>query len=210
MSEMKHHWVSLVIGTVLLLSASMTAQSDLLPFVWHAVQEAQNTTINACGKVTETRTSKLMSRPMVLRGHFCASGRTHFMLEYTEPTPLRIRYNDGILNVTSGDHTEVMEVGGSVRRAQDSFSRENSLEGLKKSFTISVVEKKDYYELKLVPRSAAFARRLNYIIVKLQKSTALPRSLEIDGKNGVNSVFAIEFASTNTKLPASTFEVYKP
>jgi len=147
---------------------------------------------------------------MVLRGHFCASGRTHFMLEYTEPTPLRIRYNDGILNVTSGDHTEVMEVGGSVRRAQDSFSRENSLEGLKKSFTISVVEKKDYYELKLVPRSAAFARRLNYIIVKLQKSTALPRSLEIDGKNGVNSVFAIEFASTNTKLPASTFEVYKP
>jgi hypothetical protein len=151
-----------------------------------------------------------MSRPMVLRGHFCASGRTQFMLEYTEPTALRIRYNDGVLNVTSGGHTEAMDVGTSVRRAQDSFSRENSIGGLKKRFNISVTETKGEYEMKLQPRSAPFARRINYILVKLQKQSFLPRLLEIDGKNGVNSVFAIEITSTNTKIPAGIFEVNKP
>jgi outer membrane lipoprotein-sorting protein len=55
-----------------------------------------------------------------------------------------------------------------------------------------------------------FRRRLNYLTVKLDKRDYLPRSLEIDGKNGVNSVFLIDYTTLNAKLPAETFEVYKP
>jgi hypothetical protein len=64
--------------------------------------------------------------------------------------------------------------------------------------------------MKLVPRSEAFRRRLNYLVVKLNKRDFLLRSLEVDGKSGVNSVFAIEVSSVNPKIPADTFEVYKP
>jgi len=64
--------------------------------------------------------------------------------------------------------------------------------------------------LKFVPRGESFRRRLNYLTVKLDKRDFLPRSLEIDGKNGVNSVFLIEFTTLHAKLPADTFEVYKP
>jgi hypothetical protein len=32
----------------------------------------------------------------------------------------------------------------------------------------------------------------------------------VDGKSGVNSVFLIDFTTLNAKLPADTFEVYKP
>jgi outer membrane lipoprotein-sorting protein len=64
--------------------------------------------------------------------------------------------------------------------------------------------------LKFVPRSEAFRRRLNYLVVKLDKRDFLPRSLEVDGKSGVNSVFRIDFTSLNAKLPAETFEVSKP
>ncbi len=66
------------------------------------------------------------------------------------------------------------------------------------------------YEMKLVPRSDAFRRRLNYVVVKLNKRDFLLRSLEVDGKSGVNSVFAIDISSVNLKIPAETFEVYKP
>ncbi len=66
------------------------------------------------------------------------------------------------------------------------------------------------YEMKLVPRSDAFRRRLNYVVVKLNKRDFLLRSLEVDGKSGVNSVFAIDVSSVNPKIPAETFEVYKP
>jgi outer membrane lipoprotein-sorting protein len=51
---------------------------------------------------------------------------------------------------------------------------------------------------------------MNYLIVKLDKKDFMLRSLEVDGKSGVNSVFVIDVSSVNPKLPADTFEVYKP
>lgn len=194
-----------------ILPGVLAAQSDdLLSRIWDGVQEAQKKYTSSCGTITETRTSSLMVKPMVLRGKFCAEGTTRFALEYFEPASVRIRYNDNYLNVTTGDKTEVMEVGGSVRRAQSYFSRENSIGNLKKNFTITVHEDSRDYEMKLVPRTDNFHRRLNYMVVKLDKHDFLLRSLEVDGRSGVNSVFVIDVTSLNPKIPAETFEVYKP
>ena len=183
---------------------------DLLTRIWDGVQQAQKKFTSGCGTITETRTSSLMVRPMVLHGKFCAEGTTRFSLEYFEPHPLRIRFNENYLNVTIGNNTQVMEVGSNVRRAQSYFSRENSIANLKRNFIITVQEDSGSYDMKLVPRSEAFRRRLNYLVVKLNKRDFLLRSLEVDGKSGVNSVFAIEVNSVNPKIPAETFEVYKP
>ena len=196
----------------LIFPGMLAAQSDdLLTRVWDGVQQAQKKYTSGCATITETRTSTLMVRPMVLRGRFCAEGTTRFMLEYFEPNPVRIRFNEDYLNVTTGGgNTEVLEVGSSVRRAQSSFSKESSIKNLKKNFTITVQEDSRGFEMKLVPRSDAFRRRLNYIVVKLKKRDFLPWSLEVDGKSGVNSVFAIDVSSANPKIPADTFEVSKP
>jgi outer membrane lipoprotein-sorting protein len=195
----------------LIVPAMLAGQSDdLLTRVWDGVQQAQKKYTSSCGTITETRTSSLMVKPMVLRGKFCAEGTARFELEYFEPTPLQIRFNENYLNVTTGGRTEVMEVGSDVRRAQSYFSRENSIANLKKNFTITVQEESGDFEMKLVPRSDTFRRRLNYLVVKLDKKDFLLRSLEVDGKNGVNSVFAVDVSSVNPKIPAETFEVYKP
>ena len=197
---------------LLLLPHLLPAQSDdLLMRIWNGVQQAQTKFTTGCGSVVETRTSRLMVKPMVLRGKFCADGMTRFSLEYFAPNALRIRFDTDYLNVISGDgETQVLDIGSGVRRAQSSFSRENSIEGLKKNFTITAVENSREYEMKFVPRTEAFRRRLNYLVVKLDKHDFLPRSLEVDGKSGVNSVFRIDFTSLNAKLPAETFEVSKP
>ena len=197
---------------LLLLPHLLPAQSDdLLMRIWKGVQQAQTKFTTGCGSVVETRTSRLMVKPMVLRGKFCADGMTRFSLEYFAPNALRIRFDTDYLNVISGDgETQVLDIGSGVRRAQSSFSRENSIEGLKKNFTITAVENSREYEMKFVPRTEAFRRRLNYLVVKLDKRDFLPRSLEVDGKSGVNSVFRIDFTSLNAKLPAETFEVSKP
>jgi outer membrane lipoprotein-sorting protein len=196
---------------LLIFQEMLAAQSDdLLNRIWDGVQQAQKKYTSSCGSITETRTSSLMVKPMVLRGKFCAEGTTRFALEYFEPARVRIRYNDNYLNVTTGDKTEVMEVGGSVRRAQSYFSRENSIDNLKKNFTVTVQEESGDYEMKLAPRTDNFRRRLNYLVVKLDKRDFLLKSLEVDGKSGVNSVFAIDVTSLNPKIPAETFEVYKP
>ena len=204
--------VCCLIALLLLLPHLLPAQSDdLLMRVWNGVQQAQGKFTTGCGSVVETRTSRLMVKPMVLRGKFCADGMTRFSLEYFSPNALRIRFNTDYLNVISGDgETQVLDIGSGVRRAQSAFSRENSIEGLKKNFTITAQENGREYELKFVPRSEAFRRRLNYLVVKLNKRDFLPRSLEVDGKSGVNSVFRIDFTSLNAKLPAETFEVSKP
>ena len=197
---------------LLMLPPLLAAQSDdLLMRVWSGVQQAQDKFTTGCGSVVETRNSRLMVKPMVLHGKFCAEGMTRFSLEYFAPNSMRIRFNTDYLNVTNGDgNTEVLDIGSGVRRAQSAFSRKNSIEGLKKNFTITAQENGREYELKFVPRSEAFRRRLNYLVVKLDKRDFLPRSLEVDGKSGVNSVFRIDFTSLNAKLPAETFEVSKP
>lgn len=205
----------------LILPGSLAAQSgdlqsgalpsgDLLNRIWEGVQQAQKKYPSSCGTITETRTSPLLVKPLVLRGKFCADGTTRFALEYFEPASVRIRYNDNTLNVTTGGKTEVMEVGSNVRRAQSYFSRESSIENLKKNFTITVKEDSGDFEMKLVPRTDNFRRRLNYLTVKLDKRDFLLRSLEVDGKSGVNSVFAMNVTSLNPKIPPEEFEVYKP
>ena len=184
--------------------------NDLLNRIWDGVQQAQKKYTSSCGTITETRTSSLMARPLVLHGKFCAEGMTRFALEYSEPSKVRIRFNQDYLNVTVGDKTEVLEVGSNVRRTQSYFSRENSIGNLEKQFIITVQEDSGDYAMKLVPRTDAFRRRINYLVVKLDKRDFLLRSLEVDGKSGVNSVFVIDVNSLNPKIPPETFEVYKP
>jgi outer membrane lipoprotein-sorting protein len=196
---------------LLIFPRALAAQSDdLLSRIWEGVQQAQKNYTSSCGTITETRTSNLMVKPLVLRGKFCAEGTTRFALDYFEPSSMRIRFNENYLNITSGDKTQVMEIGKDVRRAQSYFGRDNSLGNLKKNFTITAQDDNRDYQLKLVPRTDTFRRRLNYLIVKLDKKDFMLRSLEVDGKSGVNSVFVIDVSSVNPKLPADTFEVYKP
>ena len=200
----------LIFPGVLAAQSDDLHSDDLLNRIWDGVQQAQKKYTSSCGSVTETRTSNLMVKPMVLHGKFCAEGTTRFALEYLDPAGVRIRYNDNYLNITTGGKTEVMDVGGNVRRAQSYFSRENSIGNLKKTFTITVQEESGDYEMKLVPRTDNFRRTLKSLVVKLDKRDFLLRSLEVDGKSGVDSVFAIDVSSLNPKIPPGTFEVYKP
>lgn len=189
------------------LSAQKTAQLDR---IWNGVQQAQARTATACGTVVETRSSPLMTRPLVLHGRFCAEGAVRFWLEYLPPHALTVRFDTDDLQVTGGDGaTEVLKIGGGVRRAQSTFSRASSLDGLKKDFTITAEENERVYALRFVPRTANYRRRLKLLAVQLDKRTFLPRSIEVDGKSGVNSVFAIDIASTNRKLPGGIFEEKK-
>jgi outer membrane lipoprotein-sorting protein len=192
---------------LLLMPLAARAQADtLLDRIWAGVQQMQNSTRTMCGNITETRTSNLIAKPMVLHGHFCSEGTLRFALDYIPPHAISVRFDTDTLTVTTGSGTESMPIGASVRRAQSSFSRENSINGLKKNFEITATENSNDYQLRFVPRSEVFRKRINYLVVKLDKQSFLPHSLEVDGKSGVNSVYAVEVTSTNQKLPAGTFQ----
>ena len=200
-----------VLLTFLVFPQVLAGESDdLLSQVWNGIQQAQKKYTSMCGTITETRTSNLMVKPLVLQGKFCAEGTTKFSLEYVEPTSMRIRFNENYLNVTTGGSTQVREMGKNVRRVQSYFGGENSLGNAKKNFTISVQEDGRDYQMKLVPRTNTFRDKLNFMVVKLDKKDFLLRSLEVDGKSGVNSVFVIDVNSMNPKIPPDMFEVYKP
>ena len=199
-----------VLALVIFPRVLASQSDDLLNHVWNGIQEAQKKYTSMCGNITETRTSNLMVEPLVLHGKFCAEGTTKFSLEYVEPSRMSIRFNENYLNVTTGGDTQVREIGKNVRRVQSYFGGENSLGNVKKNFTITVKEDSGDYRMKLVPRTSTFRDKLNFMVVKLDKKDFLLRSLEVDGKSGVNSVFVIDVTSMNPKIPKDTFEVYKP
>jgi len=207
--------VAKILLTIALLFPGLAFGQDdaLLQRVWDGVQAAQKKYTSSCGTVSETRTSVLLTRPLVFHGKFCAEGMTRFSLEYTGPNPIRLRYNDGYLNVTTTRDgkatTEVMQVGENVRRTQAYFSRENSIQNLKHNFTITLSEDEKVYAMRLVPRSGRFASRINYVVVKLLKDNFLLSSLEVDGKSGVHSVFDIQVNQLNPKIDEEMFSVYK-
>ncbi len=200
------------IVAILLASGGLTAQSDdLLTRIWTGVQKAQAEFTTDCGTMVETRTSRWMAKPMVLHGKFCAEGTHRFMLEYFQPNPMRILLNGDALDITTaGGKTQGMNIGRDVRRVQSSLSGKNSIDALKKDFTITTQENSQDFAMKLVPRTPNLRHRLNYLAVKLNKQNFLPRSVEVDGKNGVNSVFTIHMTARNKKLPEDTFKEIQP
>ncbi len=160
--------------------------------------------------MTENRTSTLMVKPLVLRGKFCAEGTNRFMLEYSKPNPMQILLNGDSLNITTADgQTQEMNIRRDVRHVEASLRGKKSLDSLKKNFTITAQENSRDYALKLVPRTQSLRHRMNYLVVKLNKQDFLPRSIEVNGKNGVTSVFTLDMTSVNRKLPENTFEVPK-
>ena len=189
------------------------ANDALLKLIWDGVQEAQKKYTTGRGTITETRTSVLLARPLVLHGKFFAAGLTKFSVEYSGPEPVRVVFNQDYLNVTTGrerPNTEVFKIGDHVRRTQAYFSRDNSLANLKQSFVISAREQKAAYEMKLAPRPARFKKRINYVIVRLSKPGFLLRTLEVDGTSGVNSRFDIHLDALNVPIDDNVFKVYRP
>ncbi|HZC24724.1 MAG TPA: hypothetical protein VE866_15390, partial [Candidatus Binatia bacterium] len=73
---------------------------DLLSRVWDGIQQAQKKYTSMCGTITETRTSNLMTKPLVLHGKFCAEGTNRFALDYLEPSSMHVRFNENYVNVT--------------------------------------------------------------------------------------------------------------
>ena len=192
----------------LLLSANfLTAESDdLLARILAGSQQAQTKFNTVCGKMTETRTSPLMSKPMVLKGKFCTQGSSKFSIAYSAPHPMQLWLNGSDLTMTTDKgKTRHVDIGRDLRRVQATFNGKAPSDSLKKDFAATEQQTASEFEVKLVPRAERLHRRINSLDIKLDKQTFLPRMFTIVGSNGVTSVFVFDVTSMNAKLPAGTF-----
>jgi len=196
------------------IAARQVAPSSraLLDRIWKHVSDVQRQPFSLCGTLVETRTSPVLTRPLVVRGTFCVAGTDRFRLVYAPPTPFRILYNGGILNVSAdgGAHTEAMDVAASVSRAQQYFSGPDSAANLERDFRIDVSETPDLFAIRLIPVAGRIVKRAVRIAVELGKAQAFPRQITIEGRNGVTSVFDIIVERSGISLDPSTFDVYDP
>ncbi len=73
----------------LLFPGMLAAQSDdLLTRIWDGVQQAQKKYTSGCGTITETRTSSLMVRPMVLARQVLCRGHNPILAGILRTTPV--------------------------------------------------------------------------------------------------------------------------
>jgi hypothetical protein len=187
------------------------ASRALFARVWQGAADAQTRHTTACGRLTETRRSPLLARPLVLQGTFCVGGPDTFRLEYAEPNPVLVIYNDGALNVSTdgGKQTDAFDVGDAVRRAQGYFSGPRALQNLERDFAIDVAEAAGEYALTFSPLAGRFARRLTRVVVGLGKADFLPRRIVIDGKSGVVSTYDIRIDALDRRVDPSLFRAYR-
>jgi hypothetical protein len=184
--------------------------SGLLSRIWAGIQEAQRHS-SACGSFTETRTSPLLVRPRVLHATFCVQGTVGFRVAYKEPDSLTIIYRDRYINIISGreKRTEAFEAGAGVARAMTYFSSPDSIERLRRDFRVSAEETKSSYFLRLEPVSGRFKERVGPLVTTFDGDFRITR-LEINGRNGVRSIFDISIERVDVPLDPKTFELYRP
>jgi hypothetical protein len=184
----------------------------LLDRIWAHAAAAERRHTTVCGSIVETRTSRLLTRPLVIRGTFCVGGVDRFRLDYEPPAPLRILFNRGILNVSAdgGAHTEAMDVDASVSRAQDYFSGPESAKNLERDFRIEASETPERFVMRLTPVSGRVAKRATRIGIELGKADGFPRRITIEGRNGVTSEFQIAVDRMDAALGPAMFDVYDP
>jgi outer membrane lipoprotein-sorting protein len=207
-------WIiaALVAAHVTAAAQVAPASRALLDRIWAQAGDAQRRHRSACGAIVETRTSPVLTRPLVIRGTYCFAGVDRFRLEYAPPTPILILFNGGILNVSAdrGAHTEAMDLGGSVSRAQTYFSGPGSVANLERDFRIVASETPDRFVMRLTPVSGPVAKRAVRIEVELAKTDGFPRQITIEGRNRVTSVFEITVERFDVALGPTTFDVYDP
>jgi hypothetical protein len=201
---------SALIGVAPAPGSSDPASDPLLERIWRGVEQAEKRHENGCGTLDETRVSPLLVRPLVRHGTFCAAGLDRFSVEFERPERTRVVYNRGILNATSGGRTEVLDVGGAVKRAQRYFSGPRAPENLERDFRITANETSERFALLLVPVSGRIAGRVKKVAVELDKDDFLPRRIEVEGRNGVDSVFEMRVERLDATLDESVFEVHRP
>ena len=180
--------------------------------IWAGVQHAGDVLQNGCGTITETRVSPLLARPLVFHGTFCASGTTAFRLDYTQPEPLRIVYNEGVLNVTTetGRRTDVLEIGRAVDRTRQYFSGPHASENLRRDFSATAVEEREGYTVTLIPRAGRLTSRLKRVVATVRRDDFVLRRLEILGVSGVQSTFNVQVDRINVAIDPQLFKVYRP
>ena len=193
-------------------AAAAAEARALFDRVWTGVTNAGDALRNGCGTITETRVSSLLARPLVFHGTFCASGATAFRLDYTQPEPLRIVYNEGVLNVTTetGSRTDVLEIGRAVERTRQYFSGPHASENLRRDFSVSAVEAREGYTVTLIPRSGRLASRLKRVVATVGRDDFVLRRLEIRGISGVESTFDVHVERVNVAIDPQLFKVYRP
>jgi outer membrane lipoprotein-sorting protein len=192
-------------------SPAATAQDALLERIWAGVQQAQQHS-TACGSLTETRTSRLLTRPLVLRGTFCVQGTTAFRVSYTEPEEMSIVYRDKYVNVIRRKErsTEAFDAGAGVARAMAYFGAGASTERLRRDFRATAGQVKGSYVLRLEPAAGRFKDRTGPIVATFDERDFRITKLEINGRNGVRSVFDIRIERLDVPLDPAEFDMYHP
>lgn len=179
--------------------------------IWKGVQQAQQHS-TVCGSLSETRSSPLLLRPLQLHGTFCVQGTTGFRLSYSEPEDLTVIYRDKYVNVVNGreKRTEAFEAGSGAARAMQYFGPKASVENIKRDFRVAAEQGPGVFVLRMEPVTGRFKSRVDSIVATFDARDFRVRRLEINGRNGVRSVFDIRIERVDVPLDPTTFEIYRP
>jgi outer membrane lipoprotein-sorting protein len=190
---------------------STSTSNEIFDRIWRGAEQAEKKHQNGCGTLTETRTSPLLARPLVMRGTFCANSNARFRLDYVTPSPIRIIYNEGVVNVSTdaGRNVEAFDIGSAVGRVREYFGGANARRNVERDFRIDAQETSDRYTLRLTPVSGRISRSVTRVEVDFGRTDFMPLRLEIRGKSGVTSVFDIRIDTLDGALSPTFFDVFR-
>ena len=188
-------------------------EDKLFRQIWEKLEKLKQEYHSCQGMITEIRDSPLFQEPVQFEGKFYVKNPDRFCLEYSKPEIVQIIFNKDYVNITLMDDmlkTEVFNAKNQVKRARNYFSGKDSYENLTRDFIVSVTEYPKDYEIRMLPQGRRIKKKINYILIWLDKESYYLKKLEVEGKNGVKSIYIIDSIKVNSNLDEKTFQIYRP
>ncbi len=163
----------------------------------------------------QNKVSALLIKPEEAVGKFWYQAPDKVRWDYEKPNPTTVLVDEEHMLTWYRDlkRAERIDVGKQADRVMQYLSASNSLESLQRYFVLKVSFPKDPeepYRLELTPRFARVAKRIQSMVIQLDRQLYFPTFVRFVEPDGDSTELRFTEAKLNGPLPAEVFKVELP
>ena len=190
---------------------SLLSEKDLSQVIENIKKREQNLkTFTA--KFVQTKKTFLLREPIESEGLIYFERPDKVLFKVKHPSPMIVLIKKGQMQIYYPDFSkfEKRDIEGAGEIIKKYFGIGQSLEALKKEFQLKIISATDRYDLQLIPKKAAIAKRIDVIEITVNAKTWLLERIHFKESKGDYTTIRLHFTSINQPLSPGIFSIPLP
>ncbi len=175
------------------------------------VVEHQRAVHSLRARFTQVKESDMLLDPVVSTGEFSFRAPDQVRWDYEAPEPMVVLFSDDVVTTFHPQHNraERVKISSRHRRFVRVLAGTQPLDDLSRQFTITFSDRGEAapYRLTLVPNAGFVSRKLESVILDIDRQLMLPVMVQYDETDGDSTRYEFRGMEVNPKLEESLFHL---